>query len=686
MFMEQIRLIKEMRSRDRSEGRTDFDVSPRFMVWENVSGAFSSNNGEDFRAVLEETARVAKPDAVIPRYEGGRWTNAGTIIGDGFSIAWRTVDAQYWGTPQRRRRIALVADFNGLLAPEVLFERDPGDEPGSEVQSERESMQGNTEPGGAERESPAADAEGSFGETGGERLGGLTEEGGGKCFNPQDPQSMRVYDANGVWHSLNANSSGGQSRDAVLAFKLGNSAKARSIGCEEGLSPTLNSECGGNKPAVCYSEVQVTSPVNRSNPQPGDPVPTLNCDSARMICIEGNGSRDSHRGDGYRESDEMYTLNATEHHAICIAGNMVDRDVAQNGCGWNDEGVSYTLNTVDRPAVYDAPRDENTVKAFSQNGEGTVVESDTAYGLSTRQNPCGRGTAMIYGFQPQAGGKTGCAVTEDASPCLGVTQQAAVYDARGNGDGETAPTITGDHYGHVNDYMAVCIGNGQAHIASHLTEEVSQTLNCMHDAMAVMVSSAGGPNEETAATLDASYYKGTGARNGNERTVVAVDCRNGVERDDVNGTLQAKSQGGFNTNSNNVCREGSVVRRLTPNECTRLQSYPDGWVNIGDWKDEKGKTHKDADSPKYRALGNSICLPFWHWLLKRIIAHCGKKTMGSLFDGIGGFTLCWNAAGGETLWASEIEPFCIAVTKKHFGDEDAGIEGDWRSYVELGGD
>jgi DNA (cytosine-5)-methyltransferase 1 len=130
LFMEQIRIIKEMRKanelRQLSSGRTDVDIrhiKPRFMLWENVCGAFSSNHGEDFRAVLEETARVTDPTAFIPRPEKGKWKNAGAIVGDGWSIAWRTLDAQYWGVPQRRRRIALVADFGGESAPQVLFER-----------------------------------------------------------------------------------------------------------------------------------------------------------------------------------------------------------------------------------------------------------------------------------------------------------------------------------------------------------------------------------------------------------------------------------------------------------------------------------------------------------------------------------------------------------------------------------
>ena len=124
LFMEQIRIIKEMREHDRSTGRADEYLRPRYMVWENVPGVLSSGanyKGEDFRIVLEETARVCEPDAVIPRPE--KWTNAGCILGDGWSIAWRIHDAQFWGVPQRRKRIALVADFGGSSAPEVLFER-----------------------------------------------------------------------------------------------------------------------------------------------------------------------------------------------------------------------------------------------------------------------------------------------------------------------------------------------------------------------------------------------------------------------------------------------------------------------------------------------------------------------------------------------------------------------------------
>lgn len=109
-----------------------------------------------------------------------------------------------------------------------------------------------------------------------------------------------------------------------------------------------------------------------------------------------------------------------------------------------------------------------------------------------------------------------------------------------------------------------------------------------------------------------------------------------------------------------------------------------GWTDIGEWTDEKGKKHKEADSPRYKALGNSIALPFWEWLDKRILAHyVGACTLGSLFDGIGGFCLVHSRHNGQrsVRWASEIEDFPIAVTKQHFGDEDAGVDGDIWKYL-----
>ena len=117
LFMEQIRIVKEMREHDREQGRKGTDVRPRFMVWENVKGAFNSNKGKDFQAVLTEIFRIAVPDAPdVPMPDSGKWPYSGLLLDEvgGVSVAWRLHDAQYWGVPQRRERVAIVADFGGM--------------------------------------------------------------------------------------------------------------------------------------------------------------------------------------------------------------------------------------------------------------------------------------------------------------------------------------------------------------------------------------------------------------------------------------------------------------------------------------------------------------------------------------------------------------------------------------------
>lgn len=142
LFMDAVRIIKEMRQNDRANGRSDEFCRPRFAVWENVTGAFSSNKGEDFRVVLEELCRVKEPSISIPRPKNGKWNNAGSIIGDGWSIAWRVLDAQYSGVPQRRKRIFLVADFGGQCSEKILFEQEGLRRDNSESKQERKSAAG----------------------------------------------------------------------------------------------------------------------------------------------------------------------------------------------------------------------------------------------------------------------------------------------------------------------------------------------------------------------------------------------------------------------------------------------------------------------------------------------------------------------------------------------------------------
>lgn len=170
----------------------------------------------------------------------------------------------------------------------------------------------------------------------------------------------------------------------------------------------------------------------------------------------------------------------------------------------------------------------------------------------------------------------------------------------------------------------------------------------------------------------ASSCKQRDYKDSTDLVVSSVDCRNFTEGGEINGTLQAKSNGGISYNLQNTVRTGMVVRRLTPMECERLQGFPDVWTDIGEWRDSRGKMRKPSDSPRYKALGNSIALPFWDFLAKRISAqYLRPVTMGSLFDGIGGFPLVFERHNGKgtARWASEIEEFPIAVTKLRFGGE-----------------
>lgn len=174
--------------------------------------------------------------------------------------------------------------------------------------------------------------------------------------------------------------------------------------------------------------------------------------------------------------------------------------------------------------------------------------------------------------------------------------------------------------------------------------------------------------QETTGTLSPGAHPGS--YNGQDAYNDMLVC--GAAAPDIAHALKAKANCDFREDSETYPVQNMVVRRLTPMECERLQGYPDGWTDIGEWCDSKGKRHKDADSPRYKALGNSIALPFWNFLAKRISAqYLRPVTMGSLFDGIGGFPLVFERHNGKgtARWASEIEEFPIAVTKLRFGED-----------------
>lgn len=249
-----------------------------------------------------------------------------------------------------------------------------------------------------------------------------------------------------------------------------------------------------------------------------------------------------------------------------------------------------------------------------------------------------------------AGGGKGALVQTEKTGTLSTLQdqtlfQPIVFDARGNGNGKTVPTITGDHESRVTDYTAIAVDlyNGA------VTGSKAAALSCKN------TGTTAGPQVA-------------------ERKTYSEQTFSTYKESDSSATLKAKTgnigNGGECLVAERVVRW--IVRRLTPTECERLQGYPDGWTDIGEWTDTKGKKHKPADTPRYKALGNSIALPQWFWIAQKMRPYLkDKPTLGSLFDGIGGFPLVWETAygAGTAVWASEIEEFPIAVTKRWFGND-----------------
>lgn len=229
LFLEQIRLIREMREVDENRKRSTEFVRPRFMVWENVPGTFSSAGGEDFRIVLEETVRIAAPTCAVPRPPEGRWHPAGAVMGDGSSLAWRTLDAQYWGVPQRRARIFLVADFGGTSAPQILFE--PA------------GLPGHPPTGGETGQTPAA------------QVGVGAEGAGGTRAAFHINQWDEVIDTGNITGAL-MTVQNMQMQTFVASFAAGAGAGAGGISYSEAIAPTLKASPSGNMaPSVlCLSD------------------------------------------------------------------------------------------------------------------------------------------------------------------------------------------------------------------------------------------------------------------------------------------------------------------------------------------------------------------------------------------------------------------------------------------------
>ena len=304
LFFQAIRIIKEMR------GATNGKY-PRFAVWENVTGAFSSNGGEDFRCVLEEFCKIKNADLSVPKPE--KWTKAGEIMGEKFSVAYRTFDAQYWGVPQRRMRVYLVADFDGGCASKILFES--------------EGVSGYS-----------AESFRAWQETA-QSFGNCSEETGSGLMFENHSQDTRYTGPLEVAQTVSATyGTGGNNQPfvvesavvpATLKIHCGGGSGGKGALIQRNKSATLSCNndqtlfvpkaygiCGkysnsmlSDNPNSGFYEAETSRTIDTSNQSPCK-------NQGGMVVVEGNGSRPSHHGDGYKESETMYTLNCTENHAV----------------------------------------------------------------------------------------------------------------------------------------------------------------------------------------------------------------------------------------------------------------------------------------------------------------------------------------------------------------------------------
>ena len=442
LFLEMIRVITEMREATNGE-------YPKFAIWENVRGAFSSSKGEDFRCVLERFARIVEPDVSIPRPSGknGKWAKSGTISGNGWSLAWRLFDAKYWGVAQRRQRIALVMDFGGQRASEILFER--------------------------------------------------TSMSGDSC-------------------------------ESIPAWKTFTRTPKTSVAGYDRMVEPRNSVTGG---------------------------------------AESEGTRRSGREGIGRvlESDHRETsTRCTEPAAYTLK--------IRSGC----EG----------------------------GGKGALVQTELSATISTLQDQ----TLICLVENPSLHNSK-----QKISP---VVFESHSQDARYTQQGDTSPTCTAQ-WGTGGNNMPLVVEK-KAFAMQRIGEY---------------------KESEHASTMKSRDYK------------------------DATDLIAEKETKNLRW----------IVRRLTPLEDERLQGFPDGWTDIGDWIDENGKKHKTSDAARYKALGNSIALPQWYWIFQKMKPYIGENpTLGSLFDGIGGFPLVFQSTYGEgtASWGSEIDSFCVAVTKKHFPEKE----------------
>lgn len=367
LFMDQVRIVKEMRAEDERRGVSDDFIRPRYLVWENVPGAFSSANGEDFRAVIEEIVHIKDSTCHVPRPDTGRWESAGAaILGDQFSLAWRVLDAQYWGVAQRRRRIFLVADFGGLTAPKILFEqerllRDPAE-------------------GQGQGKGVTTAAGNSSADSGGSRV---AEEKQVDIFAFHINQREETINLNGISGALMATTNMQMQTFVAEGMRKFESAEKKEeclclndqggerMDVSVDITATLRAGMSGHPPLVMG--IQQGSAGTEEIPDPALTEEAETGGNNQQILFENHGIDARYTGPHevaptmsarYGTGGNNVPLVSDMPESYCIAGNIIDREVQNGGNGLGCQpDISYTLTSADRHAVFSRQRSDE----FLQN-------------------------------------------------------------------------------------------------------------------------------------------------------------------------------------------------------------------------------------------------------------------------------------------------------------------------------
>ena len=367
LFMDQVRIVKEMRAEDERRGVSDDFIRPRYLVWENVPGAFSSANGEDFRAVIEEIVHIKDSTCHVPRPDTGRWESAGAaLLGDQFSLAWRVLDAQYWGVAQRRRRIFLVADFGGLTAPKILFEQE---------RLLRDPVEGQGQGKGV-----TTAAGNSSADSGGSRV---AEEKQVDIFAFHINQREETINLNGISGALMATTNMQMQTFVAEGMRKFESAEKKEeclclndqggerMDVSVDITATLRAGMSGHPPLVMG--IQQGSAGTEEIPDPALTEEAETGGNNQQILFENHGIDARYTGPHevaptmsarYGTGGNNVPLVSDMPESYCIAGNIIDREVQNGGNGLGCQpDISYTLTSADRHAVFSRQRSDE----FLQN-------------------------------------------------------------------------------------------------------------------------------------------------------------------------------------------------------------------------------------------------------------------------------------------------------------------------------